>query len=68
MEDLSPHQEQAIDKAYALLGEHLDSFVLILDTEVDDRRTRSRVLWKGGHMTASGMIEWARNKLRVMSV
>lgn len=60
---LLKHQEEALGQAYAVLGEHFDSCLILVHTEVTDKQTGSRVFWKGGFMNALGMIEWAKRRI-----
>jgi len=62
---LSQHQQDALEKAYQTLGEHFDNCVLLVHTEVGDVGgvTGTRMLFKGGFMTAKGLILWALEQL-----
>ena len=63
----TPAQEEALRKAYDLLGEHFDRVVMIVDTEVDgqtsDPGDATDITWKGGFMAAMGMIHYAHARL-----
>lgn len=61
--ELEKHQDDALDAAYALLAEHFESFVVLVDTSISDKQTISRILWKGGHMTGLGLLGWGKQKI-----
>jgi hypothetical protein len=65
---LTEHQEQALQQAYRLLGDHFDGALIAVVTEVGnfdgEAKEASRVLWSGGYMQARGLCAEADDRLR----
>lgn len=61
--ELANHQNVALEQAYALLGEHFDSCVIVVHTELSDQVTGTKLFFKGGYMVALGLINWALGNL-----
>lgn len=63
---LTPAQTEAIQKAYALLGEHFDHMIFIVNVEIYDgaeAKTATKMCYKGGFMSALGMLQWGTVQL-----
>lgn len=58
-------QQQALEKAYDLLGEHFDHVLIAISTEYaqEDGMVATRVFWKGGPIPAIGLCEEAKTTL-----
>lgn len=62
---MTPAQREAVRKAYALLGEHFRSSVLMVDFDIedDDGSTAHVAYWAGGSMAALGLCEFAKDRI-----
>lgn len=59
MAEITAAQEQAIQRAYLLLGEHFDRLVFAVEWEPDDRKggTCTQVVFKGSKWGCIGLGE-----------
>jgi hypothetical protein len=67
---MSPDQNDAIEKAYQLLGEHFDSIVIAVNFDYEAKGVGSEisqearaVYWKGGAMTALGLCQFTTHRI-----
>lgn len=63
----NPAQEDALKKAYTLLGEHFDYALISISTDYEadmtGRTCAQEVVWKGGYISAIGLAEYAKHKI-----
>lgn len=63
-DDLTPAQEEALKKAWDILGEHFDRVLLVVDTETPQgQQDAHAVFWQGGALPAIGMASYAHQRL-----
>lgn len=65
MTGMTPAQIEALQKAYTTLGEHFDHVVIVLnwDTDEDIPSTGTKMEYKGGAMTALGLLTWGQDRI-----
>ncbi len=56
-------QQQALERAYAILGEHFDAALIVVCWERDDRSDAFRLIYKGGFASALGLSVYATHRL-----
>lgn len=67
--NLTPAQNEALDRAWGLLCEHFDVCVLGINTEIDrsinagELATYKNFMWHGGDMPALGLAHWVTSAL-----
>lgn len=64
-EAMGDHQKQALNQAAALLGEHFDAMVIVVNWEVDGQvnQAGTQLLYKGGRLSAIGALVWGQQQL-----
>lgn len=67
---MSDNQKDAIEKAYALLGEHFENVLICVNFEYSavggasqDLGEAQALYWKGGSMTALGLAAFAHERI-----
>lgn len=64
MEALNKHQQDALERAYDLLGEHFDHAVIITGWDVDSTAAMAyKLIFKGGSLSALGLCNWAADRI-----
>jgi hypothetical protein len=67
MSAITEPQQQAIESAYRILGEHFDSSLIVVGTASEMKTPEGesgdaiRVFWSGGYLSALGMCEMGRS-------
>ncbi len=58
-------QKEALTKAWDLITEHFDRAVLLINTDKlsDDQETTTCYYWRGGVLSAIGLMEVAKQRL-----
>jgi len=49
-------QQEAIDKAREILGEHFAAYVMVVQIDVGDKGESNPAFWDGGYATAYGLV------------
>jgi hypothetical protein len=62
---MNAHQQEAMDKDYDILAEHIDAFIIVAVTEsdTDDKSNSYAGSYKGGTATAIGLCEVQKARL-----
>lgn len=61
-------QQQALERAYELLGEHFDSVVIIvasehIETGEEQTSEAKELLFKGGYAASLGLVTYAQHRI-----
>lgn len=59
---MTQSQQEAIQKAYSLLGEHFDCSLIVVDTTESDGDEHV-AYWSGGSMRALGLAVYVQDRL-----
>lgn len=64
-QNMTEAQKRILEQAYSILGEHFDNCVILVhwDMDTDTPQTGTRLVFKGGCMTALGLLEWGKDRI-----
>jgi hypothetical protein len=63
---MNEHQQEALQRAHEILGEHFENAVILVSTDVyvgDRLATAHELLFHGGAMTALGLLTWGGDQI-----
>lgn len=66
MQTMTKAQQQALEAAYLILGEHFDHAVVLTSWDVDGAPQAvmgHKLLFKGGSMAALGLMAWGTDRI-----